>query len=111
MVSFIERFLFGRIFYQRLHCTLIFAYIRLYAVFTIIGWNSFANIIYIDQPGGTGFSYVDKPSDYVTTETQLAIDLWNMMLAFYEKYPKYSKLDLYIFGESYGKCVYCIAGC
>lgn len=25
------------------------------------GWNSFANIIYIDQPGGTGFSYVDNP--------------------------------------------------
>ncbi|XP_003387315.1 PREDICTED: serine carboxypeptidase-like 49 [Amphimedon queenslandica] len=65
------------------------------------GWNSFANIIYIDQPGGTGFSYVDKPSEYVHDETQLAIDLWNMMLAFYEKYPKYSKLDLYIFGESY----------
>ena len=34
---------------------------------------------------------------------QLAMDLWNMMLAFYEKHPKYTKLDLYIFGESYGK--------
>jgi carboxypeptidase C (cathepsin A) len=66
------------------------------------GWNSVANIIYIDQPGGTGFSYVDKPNEYVSTETQLAIDLWTMMLAFYEKHPKYSNLDLYIVGESYG---------
>lgn len=26
-----------------------------------------------------------------------------MMLKFYELYPKYANLDLYIFGESYGK--------
>lgn len=37
---------------------------------------------------------------------QIAIDLWNMMLVFYEKYPKYNKLDLYIFGESYGNNKY-----
>ena len=37
-----------------------------------------------------------------------------MMLKFYELYPKYANLDLYIFGESYGKllvfrkvCSYC----
>ena len=43
-----------------------------------LGWNSFANILYIDQPAGTGFSYVSNPDGYV-------------------------KNDLYIFGESYGK--------
>jgi serine carboxypeptidase-like clade 4 len=31
------------------------------------------------------------------------MELWNMMLKFYELYPKYTNLDLYIFGESYGK--------
>ena len=31
------------------------------------------------------------------------MELWNMMLKFYELYPKYANLDLYIFGESYGK--------
>ena len=25
-----------------------------------------------------------------------------MMLTFYDKYPKYNSLDLYVFGESYG---------
>lgn len=65
------------------------------------GWNKFANVLYIDQPAGTGFSYVDKPDEYVTNERQIAMDLWNMMLEFYKLYPKYDRLDLYIFGESY----------
>ena len=33
------------------------------------GWNSKANIIYIDQPGGTGFSYVDKPVSKTSFDT------------------------------------------
>lgn len=32
------------------------------------------------------------------------MDLWNLMLEFYKMYPKYTSLDLYIFGESYGRC-------
>ena len=68
-----------------------------------LGWNSFANILFIDQPAGTGFSYVTNPDGYVKNETTIGIELWNMMLKFYELYPKYANLDLYIFGESYGK--------
>ena len=40
--------------------------------------------------------------EYVTNERQIAMDLWNMVLEFYKLYPKYDRLDLYIFGESYG---------
>ncbi len=68
-----------------------------------VGWNSFANLLYIDQPAGTGFSYVTNPLGYETNEWTIGTDIWKMLQEFYQKYPKYAKLDLYIVGESYGK--------
>ena len=67
------------------------------------GWNSFANLLYIDQPAGTGFSYVTSPFGYVTNERQIATEIWDLIREFYSLYPQYSKLDLYIVGESYGE--------
>lgn len=69
----------------------------------LLGWNSFANLLYIDQPAGTGFSYVSNPLGYVTNERTIGIELWTMLQEFYHKYPKYANLDLYIVGESYGE--------
>ena len=67
------------------------------------GWNSFANLLYVDQPAGTGFSYVKNPLGYVTNERTIGVELWTMIQEFYHKYPKYASLDLYIVGESYGE--------
>lgn len=64
-------------------------------------WNSFANLLYVDQPVGTGFSYVSDPLKYDTNEKEIATAMSDFLLEFYSKYPKYSKLDLYIIGESY----------
>jgi len=35
-------------------------------------WNSFANIIYVDAPVGTGYSYPDSILGYPTDEAQIA---------------------------------------
>lgn len=75
----------------------------IFNVIFVLGWNSFANLLYVDQPAGTGFSYVTNPLGYVTNERTIGIELWTMLQEFYKKYPKYAKLDLYIVGESYGK--------
>jgi carboxypeptidase C (cathepsin A) len=64
-------------------------------------WNSIANVIWLDQPVGTGFSYSDSLSDYTTTEEQVAIDLYQFMQIFLEQYPKYANLPFFIAGESY----------
>lgn len=69
-------------------------------------WNSFANLLYIDQPVGTGFSYADVNADYVHNETQVAFDLYWFLIEFYALHPQYSKLPLYIFGESYAGVSY-----
>lgn len=34
-------------------------------------WNNIANVIFIDQPVGTGFSYADSESEYVKNENQV----------------------------------------
>lgn len=65
------------------------------------GWNAFANLMYVDQPPGTGFSYTTNPLGYTFDEKQIARDFWYFLRQFYAKYPKYAKLDLYVIGESY----------
>ncbi len=44
-------------------------------------WNNYANIMYVDQPVGTGFSYADHYSDYVTDETGVAEDMYQVRLS------------------------------
>ncbi len=75
---------------------------RQFCVF-LSGWNAFANVMFVDQPAGTGFSYVTSPLGYVTNERTIGTELWTMILEFYKMYPKYADLDLYIVGESYGE--------
>jgi serine carboxypeptidase-like clade 4 len=64
-------------------------------------WNSVANVLFVDQPVGTGFSYADSPDDYVTSEDQVAQDMFEFLQKFYVQYPQYQKLDFFVTGESY----------
>jgi cathepsin A (carboxypeptidase C) len=41
-------------------------------------WNSNANIMWVDQPAGVGFSYGDK-SDYDSNEAEVADDLYHFL--------------------------------
>eukprot|EP00440_Ansanella_granifera_P039442 gb/GFBE01042789.1/.p1 GENE.gb/GFBE01042789.1/~~gb/GFBE01042789.1/.p1 ORF type:complete len:477 (+),score=151.22 gb/GFBE01042789.1/:1-1431(+) len=61
-------------------------------------WTSKANVIWVDQPSGTGFS-TGLPN--VHDEDGVAKNMYAFMQAFYEKLPQYKDLDFYIFGESY----------
>lgn len=64
-------------------------------------WNSIANVIFVDQPVGTGFSYADNTADYVTSEEQVAEDMYQFLQGFFKKYPQYQGRDFYVTGESY----------
>ena len=44
-------------------------------------WNSNANIMWIDQPTGVGYSYGDK-SDYDSNEEEVGEDLYHFLQAF-----------------------------
>jgi len=62
-------------------------------------WNKNANLMYVDQPAGTGFSYAS--SDYIGNETMVAEEMWNFFLGFFAKYPQYANMNFFITGESY----------
>lgn len=64
-------------------------------------WNERANIMWIDQPVGVGFSYGDK-SEYDTDEKQVGDDMYQFLQAFFQAHPEYTQQPFYVFGESYG---------
>jgi len=64
-------------------------------------WNSNANIMWVDQPSGVGYSYGDKV-DYDSNETEVADDLYAFLQEFFEAHPQYQQNEFFVFGESYG---------
>lgn len=65
------------------------------------GWDKASNLIFIDQPVGTGFSYSRDPRDYRHDENGVSEDVYNFLQAFYEAHPELQENELYITGESY----------
>lgn len=68
-------------------------------------WNREANVLYVEQPAGVGYSYCDAqnhPEDCTFDDNSSSQDFLQVILTFFEKYPEYKEHDLYISGESYG---------
>ena len=65
-------------------------------------WNLNYNVLYVDQPIGTGYSYVGQPDAYATTEDEVSTDLYYFLQQFYLQYPSLASVPLFITGESYG---------
>jgi len=65
-------------------------------------WNKNATLIFVDQPAGTGFSYVEDQDGYVTDEAQVAADFWVFLQQFMKTYPQYQKQPFFVTGESFG---------
>lgn len=65
-------------------------------------WNKLANMFFFEQPAGVGFSYSDNEDDYKTGDKQAALDQYDAILAFFERFPERKSNDFYITSESYG---------
>ncbi|XP_045532548.1 retinoid-inducible serine carboxypeptidase-like [Pieris brassicae] len=65
-------------------------------------WIKNFNVIFLDNPVGTGFSYVDDLSLLTTTNDEIAQDFVKLMQGFYTKHPEFEPVPLYIYGQSYG---------
>jgi len=63
-------------------------------------WNNEANLLYVDQPVGTGFSKAGL-MDLDTNEEEIAETMAQFMIKFLDKFPQLQGKDFYITGESY----------
>ncbi|TCD62876.1 hypothetical protein EIP91_006282 [Steccherinum ochraceum] len=64
-------------------------------------WNEHTNIIYLDQPIGSGYSYSTDGSKVDTTAAS-AVDMYAFLTMFLKKYPQYASSPLHIAAESWG---------
>eukprot|EP00271_Cylindrocystis_brebissonii_P010456 TRINITY_DN26645_c0_g1_i1.p1 TRINITY_DN26645_c0_g1~~TRINITY_DN26645_c0_g1_i1.p1 ORF type:complete len:512 (-),score=27.68 TRINITY_DN26645_c0_g1_i1:251-1786(-) len=69
--------------------------------FNPYSWNHFANVLFLEAPAGTGFSYSKSASDYNINDEGAAADIYAFLKGFLTKYPGYTGRDFYITGESY----------
>ncbi|KAF7342016.1 Carboxypeptidase [Mycena venus] len=64
-------------------------------------WNSEANIFFLDQPVGVGFSYADFGETISTTE-DAAKNVYAFISLFFDSFPQFAGRPLHLSGESYG---------
>jgi serine carboxypeptidase 1 len=65
-------------------------------------WVQVANILFVDNPVGTGYSYVDDIKLLTTDVKEIADDLVNLFAEFLKTHTIFQELPFYIFCESYG---------
>ncbi|XP_076058422.1 retinoid-inducible serine carboxypeptidase-like isoform X2 [Oratosquilla oratoria] len=65
-------------------------------------WTEEVNVLFVDNPVGTGFSYVDDPKYLAANISVIASDLLEFMKQFFLKVPEFETVPFYIFAEAYG---------
>ena len=65
------------------------------------GWNNVADVVYLDQPMGTGFSNCSNIERIPKTLTEAAKDVFYAMKSLIKKHPEYKNRKFYILGHSF----------
>ncbi|KAI0354677.1 peptidase S10 serine carboxypeptidase [Trametes cingulata] len=64
-------------------------------------WNKVANVLFLDQPIGTGFSHSTDGSK-VDTLADLAVDVYAFLQLFVSRFPDLGRKQLHLAAESWG---------
>lgn len=76
---------------------------KLYLIKNPFSWNLNANIVFLEQPVGVGFSYRGDPDDHeIFNDLSASKDHLEIIVKFFEKFPERKTNDLYFASESYG---------
>ena len=75
-------------------------------------WSNYADVLYVDQPVGVGFSHLHDQRHLVRTEGRVAQDFYRALTYFLTRHhPQYRHRRIYLSGESYAaKYIPAIAG-
>ncbi|XP_058199983.1 serine carboxypeptidase-like 51 [Rhododendron vialii] len=65
-------------------------------------WLSKADLLFVDNPVGTGFSFVEDTKLFVETDEEAATDLTTLLMEIFNRNESLQKSPLYIVAESYG---------
>ncbi|XP_014615114.1 PREDICTED: venom serine carboxypeptidase [Polistes canadensis] len=69
-------------------------------------WTISHNLIYIDSPVGTGYSFTKNDEGYARDETQIGKEINTALVQFFQLFPELQNNDFFVTGESYaGKYV------
>ncbi|KAE9586493.1 putative carboxypeptidase C [Lupinus albus] len=91
----IKKLLYMHVFLVHTHYTKVTSQLGVTSTFCV------SNILFVDQPTGTGFSYSSYEEDIRHDELGVSNDLYDFLQAFFKKHPEFVKNDFYITGESY----------
>lgn len=76
------------------------------AKFRTYAWSKHYNMLYIDNPVGTGYSFTDDDRGLSNNESEVADNLFETLQQFFTLFSDYASNDFYLSGESYaGKYV------
>ncbi|XP_048221916.1 retinoid-inducible serine carboxypeptidase [Perognathus longimembris pacificus] len=65
-------------------------------------WLQSASLLFVDNPVGTGFSYVNDSNAYAKDLAMVASDMMVLLKAFFSCHKEFQTVPFYIFSESYG---------
>ncbi|KAJ0476952.1 putative carboxypeptidase C [Helianthus annuus] len=69
---------------------------------TNLTWLKKADLLFVDNPVGSGYSYVEDEELLAKTDEEVATDLITLLTQVFNKYQTFQKKPLYIVGWSYG---------
>ncbi|XP_007947847.1 retinoid-inducible serine carboxypeptidase [Orycteropus afer afer] len=65
-------------------------------------WLQSASLLFVDNPVGTGFSYVNTSDAYTKNLDMVASDMMVLLKTFFDSHTEFQTIPFYIFSESYG---------
>ena len=81
--------------------------------FGILQWAKIANLVFLEAPIGTGYSYTEETDNPHIGDERTARDSHTFLERFLgpEYFPQFQKMEFHIWGESYAGVEYYLLDC